>query len=146
MDKWLTATWMLTNCKNGISSYEVARDLRLTQKSAWFMLHRIRLALQDEFFGSKLGGNGSEVEVDETFIGGKARNMHLSKRQRRITGTGGKDKTAVMGILERGGEVRTVVVGNRRKQVLQAEVNKHVEAGAALYTDALLSYDGYAHQ
>src|SRR5207245_1546170 len=149
-DKWLTATWMLTNCKNGISSYAVARDLRLTQKSAWFMLHRIRLALQDEFFGSKLGGNGSEVEVDETFIGGKARNMHLSKRQRRITGTGGKDKTAVRGILELGGEVHTVVVGSRRSHILQAEVKKHVEAGAALYTDALLSYNGlageYAHQ
>ena len=150
LDKWLTATWMLTNCKNGISSYEVARDLRLTQKSAWFMLHRIRLALQDEFFGSKLGGNGSEVEVDETFIGGKARNMHLSKRQRRITGTGGKDKTAVMGIMERGGKLRTIVVPNRRRSALQAEVRKHVEAGAALYTDALLSYEelatDYAHK
>lgn len=71
LDKWLTAMWLVTNCKNGISSYEVARDLRITQKSAWFMLHRIRLAMQDEFFGSKLGGNGGEVEVDETFIGGK---------------------------------------------------------------------------
>src|SRR5438477_5655584 len=114
------------------------------------MLHRIRLALQDEFFGSKLGTNGGEVEVDETFIGGKARNMHLDKRQRRITGTGGKDKTAVMGILERDGEVRTVVIPNRRKKVLQEEVQKHVAAGTALYTDALLSYDGlandYAHK
>src|SRR5205807_4206097 len=141
---------LLTNCKNGVSSYEIGRDLDITQKSAWFMLHRIRLALQDDFFGSKLGGNGGEVEADETFIGGKARNMHLSKRQRRITGTGGKDKTAATGILERGGEVRTVVVASRRKPVLQAEVKKHVEDGAALYTDALLSYDGlagdYAHQ
>src|SRR6266705_6243882 len=107
LDKWLTATWMLTNCKNGISSYEVARDLRVTQKSAWFMLHRIRLALQDEFFGSKLGGNGGEVEVDETFIGGKARNMHLSVKQRRITGVLTDDKTTVMGFLERGGKIRT---------------------------------------
>ena len=142
--------WLVTNCKNGISSYEVSRDLKVTQKTAWFMLHRIRLALQDEFFGSKLGGNGGEVEVDETFIGGKARNMHLSKRQRRITGTGGKDKTAVMGIMERGGKLRTVVVANRRKSALQTEVRKHVEAGAALYTDALLSYEGlatdYAHK
>ena len=150
LDKWLTAMWLVTNCKNGISSYEVSRDLKVTQKTAWFMLHRIRLALQDEFFGSKLGGNGGEVEVDETFIGGKARNMHLSKRQRRITGTGGKDKTAVMGIMERGGKLRTVVVANRRKSALQTEVRKHVEAGAALYTDALLSYEGletdYAHK
>ena len=150
LDKWLAAVWLLTNCKNGVSSYEIGRDLDITQKSAWFMLHRIRLALQDDFFGSKLGGNGGEVEADETFIGGKARNMHLSKRQRRITGTGGKDKTAVMGIMERGGKIRAVVVPNRKKSALQAEVHKHVEAGAALYTDALLSYEGlatdYAHQ
>src|SRR5271155_3933764 len=108
LDKWLAATWMLTNCKNGISSYEVGRALRVTQKSAWFMMHRIRLALQDAAFG-KLSG---EVEVDETFIGGKARNMHMDKRERRITGTGGKDKTAVIGILERGGKVHTSVVAS----------------------------------
>jgi transposase-like protein len=149
LEKWLPAVWLLVSCKNGISSYEVASALGITQKSAWFMMHRIRKAMQSGSF-RKLGGNGGEIEADETFIGGKSRNMHLSKRQRRITGTGGKDKTAVMGILERGGEVRTVVVGNRRKIVLQAEVKKHVEAGAALYTDALMSYDGlaseYAHQ
>jgi transposase-like protein len=142
LDKWLAATWMLTNCKNGISSYEIARDLRVTQKTAWFMMHRIRLALQDESFG-KFGG---EVEVDETFIGGKARNMHLDKRERRITGTGGKDKTVVMGILERGGKVRTAVVADRRKAGLQAQVKAHVEAGAALYTDALQSYAGLAQE
>lgn len=150
LDKWLTAIWLVINCKNGISSYEVARDLKITQKSAWFMLHRIRLGLQDGFFGSKLGANGGEVEVDETFIGGKARNMHLSKRQRRITGTGGKDKTAVMGIMERGGKIRTAIIPNRRRSSLQAEVRKHVEAGAALYSDALQSYEGlateYAHK
>lgn len=147
LDKWLTALWLLSNCKNGISSCELARDLNVTQKTAWFMLHRIRLALQDETFGSKLGG---EVEVDETFIGGKARNMHLDVKKRRITGTGGRDKTAVMGILERGGYVRATVVPSRKKSVLQAEVKKHVEAGAALYSDFLLSYEGlaaeYAHQ
>jgi transposase-like protein len=147
LDKWMTTTWLVTNCKNGISSYEIARDVKVTQKSAWFMLHRIRLAMQDDFFGSKLGG---EVEVDETFIGGKARNIHVSERKRRITGTGGKDKTAVVGILERGGKVRASVIPNRRRKVLQEEVRKHVTAGAALYTDALLSYEGlatdYAHQ
>ena len=147
LDKWLTALWLLSNCKNGISSCELARDLNVTQKTAWFMLHRIRLALQDETFGSKLGG---EVEVDETFIGGKARNMHLDVKKRRIAGTGGRDKTAVMGILERGGYVRATVVPSRKKSVLQAEVKKHVEAGAALYSDFLLSYEGlaaeYAHQ
>ncbi len=147
LDKWITATWMLTNCKNGVSSYEIARDVKVTQKSAWFMLQRIRLAMQDELFGSKLDG---EVEVDETFIGGKARNMHVSERKRRITGTGTKEKTAVIGILERGGKVRASVVPSRRKTVLQEEVHKHVTAGAALYSDALMSYDGlaadYAHQ
>src|SRR6202041_766325 len=147
LDKWMTAFWMLCNCKNGVSSMEIHRSIGVTQKTAWFMLQRLRLALQDDFFGSKLGG---EVEVDESFIGGKARNMHLSERKRRITGTGTKDKTAVMGILERGGKVRAAVVPSRRKTVLQEEVRKHVTAGAALYSDALMSYDGlaadYAHQ
>jgi transposase-like protein len=150
LDKWLPAVWIITSAKNGVSSCEIARSLGVTQKTAWFMLHRIRLAMQS---GSmmKLGGNGGgEVEADETFIGGKARNMHLSVRQRRITGTGTKDKVAVMGLLERGGQVRTMVVPSRKKAVLQAEVKQHVEAGAALYTDFLLSYDGlasdYAHQ
>jgi transposase-like protein len=146
LDKWLAATWMLTNCKNGISSYEVARALGVTQKSAWFMLHRIRLALQDESF-RKLSG---EVEVDETFIGGKSRNMHLSKRAQRITGTGGKDKTPVMGILERGGRVHASVIPNRRKKALQAKVREHVTVGSALFTDSLPSYNDldreYAHQ
>jgi transposase-like protein len=147
LDKWLTALWLITNCKNGVSSCEIASAIRVTQKTAWFMLHRIRLAMQDESFGSKLGG---EVEVDETFIGGKARNMHVYKRERRITGTGGKDKTIVFGALERGGKVRTMVVADRKKSGLQARVKEHVEAGAALYSDALKSYDGlaqdYAHK
>jgi transposase-like protein len=109
------------------------------------MMHRIRCARDQGSFG-KLSG---EIEADETF-GGKARNMHVAKRQRRITGTGGKDKTPVTGILERGGKVRVSVIPNRRKQALQAEVKKHVEAGSALYTDALLSYNDlegdYAHR
>jgi transposase-like protein len=146
LDKWLPALWLVVNCKNGISSCEIARDLGVTQKTAWFMAHRLRFALKDGGFGLLSG----EVEVDETFIGGKARNMHMAQRKRRITGTGTKDKTAVMGILERGGKVRSMVVPNRRKHALQGEVKKHVEAGAALYTDALQSYSGldahYAHE
>src|SRR5579872_6354601 len=150
LDKWLTAMWMVVNCKNGVSSYEIHRAIGVTQKTAWFMDHRIRVALgmatPDKFSG--------HVEADETFIGGKARNMHAGKRAARITGTGGKDKTAVVGILERGkdgtSKVRTSVVPNRRKKTLHAEVRKHVQAGSALYTDFLLSYDGleadYAHQ
>jgi len=146
LDKWLPALWLVVNCKNGISSCESARDLGVTQKTAWFMNHRLRFALTD-------GGSGllsGEVEADETFIGGKARNMHIEKRKRRITGTGGADKTAVLGIVERGGKIRTKVVSDRRKKTLQNEVRRHVEAGSALYTDALLSYEGlegeYAHQ
>ncbi len=138
--------WQVVNCKNSVSSYEIHRAIGVTQKTAWFMDPRIRFALG---MGAvdKLSG---EVEADETFIGGKARNMHISKRRRRITGTGTKDKTAVMGILERGGKVRASVVPNRKRHALQAEVRKHVEAGAALYTDALPSYrrleSDYAHQ
>lgn len=151
LDKWLTAMWMVVNCKNGISSYEIHRALGVTQKTAWFLDHRIRLALTEGSF-DKLTGH---VEADETFIGGKARNMHASKRARRITGTGGKDKTAVMGILERGKDgkasrVRTSVIPDRKKKAIQSEVRKHVEAGSALYSDALASYNGlereYAHQ
>jgi transposase-like protein len=149
LEKWLPAVWLIVSAKNGISSYEVSRALGVTQKTAWFMLHRIRLAMQSGSF-TKLGGNGMEIEADETFGGGKARNMHIAKRQRRITGTGTKDKVAVMGILERGGSVRTIVVASRKKKVLQAEIKKHVEAGSALYTDYLLSYEGlasdYAHK
>jgi|SRR5579863_9583490 len=146
LDKWLMALWQIVNCKNGISSYEIHRAIGVTQKTAWFMDHRIRLALRSGSF-AKMSG---ECEVDETFIGGKARNMHIAQRRRRITGTGGKDKAIVMGIAERGGEVRTVVLPDRKKKTLQGEVKKHVEAGAALYSDELLSYDGlatdYAHK
>ena len=138
LEKWLTAAWLIISCKNGISSYETHRGLGVTQKTAWFMLHRIRLAMQEGGF-NKLGG---EVEIDETFIGGKARNMHKAKRERVITGTGGKDKTVVLGMVERDGNVRAMVVDNRRKSELQKQVREHVEAGAAIFTDELKSYDG----
>ncbi len=135
LDKWLLAMWMLANCKNGVSSYEISRATGISQKSSWFMLQRIRLALQGEA-GGKLSG---EVEVDETFIGGKARNMHASVKARRITGTGGKDKTAVLGVLQRGGTVRTAVIHSTKKKVLQPLVKEHVQAGSKLYSDALRS-------
>jgi transposase-like protein len=145
LDNWLTALWMLVNCKNGISSYEVGRDLGLTQKSAWFVLHRLRLALQTGSV-AKMGGKGKEVEVDETFIGGAARFMHAGRKARMITQRGVKDKTAVMGILERGGEVRAAVIPSRRKHHIQAEIRAHVKAKSAIYSDALLSYQGLEHQ
>ena len=142
LDKWLAATWMLTNCKNGISSYEVGRALKVTQRTAWFMLHRIRLALQGNST-LKLGGPGTEIEVDETFIGGKARNMHLkSAQRRRVDATGVGGKTPVVGILERDGEVRAGVIPTRRKNVLHGEIDKHVAPGSMIYTDDLMSYLG----
>ena len=144
LDKWLPCLWMLANCKNGISSYEIARDLGVTQKTAWFMLHRIRLAMQTKTFG-KIGG---EVEVDETFIGGRARFMHKSKRERVIKGTGGIGKVAVFGLLERKGRqehstVRLAIVPNPPyKRDIHPRVHENVEAGAALYTDAANRYNG----
>ena len=145
MDKWMIAVWLIVNAKNGISSYEVSRALGITQKSAWFMMHRVRLALHEKQF-VQLGGSGKEVEVDETFIGGLARNMHADKRKLRITHTGTKDKTAVQGILERGGEVRAAVISNRKKHLLQSNIRTHIKAGSAIYTDALMSYMGLKQQ
>lgn len=139
LDKWLPAFWLLCNSKNGISSYELSRSLGVTQKSAWFMLQRIRLAMQDGFEGGKLSGT---VEVDETFIGGKARNMHLAKRKKTITGRGATGKTVVMGMLERGGKVKAHVIAERDKATLQGKVAEHVEAGSHVMTDELVSYWG----
>jgi transposase-like protein len=141
LDKWMTGFWMLCNCKNGVSSMEIHRTLGITQKSAWFMLQRLRLAMQDSFYTTKLGGKGHEVEVDETFIGGKARNMHKS-RKAKLTGRIDDDKAVVVGFMERGGRVRTQIVQQRRKYNMQPLVREHVQAGAALYTDALKSYIG----
>ncbi|MGB7496714.1 MAG: IS1595 family transposase [Candidatus Acidiferrum sp.] len=146
MDKWMIAVWMVANCKNGISSYEIARALGITQKSAWFMLHRIRLAMHNKDF-VKLGGPGQEVEVDETFIGGKARFMHKSRRDRYTAAQRGKgDKVVTFGMLERGGDVRAIVLPTNRKHQLQSEIRQHVKAQSAIYSDALLSYQGLEHQ
>jgi transposase-like protein len=147
LEKWLPATWMILNAKNGISSCEIARALGVTQKTAWFMLHRIRLAQQGKQ-GGKLGG---EVEVDETFIGGRARNMHKSRKLRKLGGARGGvvGKIAVQGLLERHGEVRTRVVGEIRKRDLVDGIREHVEPGTNLYTDDVFVYDGiedYNHQ
>src|ERR1700681_2761895 len=104
LEKWLPVVWMLANCKNGVSSWEIHRAIGVTQKSAWFMLHRVRLALQTSST-VKLGGPDGEVEVDETYIGGKARNMHKGElRRRKLSATGMAGKVAVLGLLERGGK------------------------------------------
>jgi transposase-like protein len=139
LDKWLTAIWLVSNCRNGVSSYEIGRDLGVTQKTAWFMLQRIRLAMQDTS-SAKLSG---EVEVDESFIGGKARYMHRDTKARKIRATGGTDgKEIILGMIERGGIVRALHVRKRSKPVLQQEIRQHIEANSAIFTDALKSYDG----
>src|SRR5437879_1146362 len=146
LDKWLTAMWLLANCKNGVSSYEVGRALEITQKTAWFMLHRIRYA-QHHGTVNKMQGR---VEADATFIGGKARNMHADKRAEKIHGRGPEGKAIVFGLLDREtGKVRTSVVGTRRKHHLHREIRDNVAPGAELNTDALKSYDGldeYTHK
>jgi transposase-like protein len=147
LDKWLTAMWLLANCKNGVSSYEVGRALEVTQKTAWFMLHRIRYSMHHGTI-NKMSG---EVEADETFIGGKARNMHASKRAEKIHGRGPMGKAIVFGLLDRNTrKVRTSVVDTRKKRDLQKQIKEHIAPGAELMTDALKSYDGldseYAHK
>lgn len=149
LDKWLAAMWMIANAKNGISSCEIHRALGVTQKTAWFLLHRIRLAMQNGTF-EKMSGT---VEVDETFIGGLSRNMHKHAREAKITGTGGAGKAIVMGLLERHGEgskVRTKVICDRTRETLHGEIKQHVESGAEVMTDAHRAYMGldpeYVHQ
>src|SRR5712692_6633603 len=144
-DKWFPAIWLICNDKNGISSYELARALGVTQRTAWFMMHRIREAMRHGSFTV----NG-EVEVDETFIGGKARNMHKAERKRKITGTGGSGKAVVMGLLERHGRVQVAVIPDRSRAPLHPRLRAVVKAGVHLMTDAFSGYQGleaeYVHQ
>jgi transposase-like protein len=152
LEKWLPALWLLTNCKNGISSYELARALGVTQKTAWFMLSRLRLALQSEH-GGKMDGT---VEADETYIGGKARNMHVAKKRRIMMKRGRSiaGKVAVMALLERhdkpSSQVRLHVLHSLKQREVQGIVRANVEKGAALHTDAFHSYTGliadYSHK
>jgi transposase-like protein len=136
LDKWLTAMWLVASNRNGVSSWELHRALGITQKSAWFMLHRVRLAMQDDFSGGNLGG---EVEVDETFIGGKARNMHKDRKLRAMQGHRGcardGNKTIVLGMLERAGRVRATVVPDRKKDTIQPIVLGNVETGSKIHSD-----------
>ena len=152
LSKWFTAIWLIQSAKNGISSYEVSRAIGITQKSAWFVMHRIRLAMQTQSF-NKIGG---EVEVDETYIGGKARFMHKDKKARLMKGrtAGNFGKVAVQGLLERHGKdghstVRTMVVRNNRREPLMQNVTANVEPGSSVYTDSLGSYrdvrDNFIH-
>jgi transposase-like protein len=139
LDKWMGAMWMLANCKNGISSYEIHRALGVTQKTAWFMLQRIRLAMQEDDSKPMSG----IVEMDETFVGGKVKNMHAKKRAKALAAPESfKGKTIVVGMLERGGRVRAGVVAERTKAVLQEIAHTHVAPDATLITDELHAYKG----
>jgi transposase-like protein len=140
LDKWLPAVWLTANTKNGISSHELGRALGVTQKSAWFMLHRIRLAMQTGTF-DKLGG---EVEIDETYIGGKARNMHKATRERKAVEGWGTGKTIAFGMRQRDGQVRAAVLRDTRQHTVHGRIAEHVEPGASVYTDAHSSYNGLA--
>jgi len=129
LNKWLPAIWLMSSNRNGISSWELHRGLGITQKSAWFMLGRIRLAMQDEEYGGKIGGEGVTVQVDETFIGGKARNMHKDKREKaKSDDTGSFGKMIVLGALENAGKVRTKVVSDRKKTTIKPFVEDPVRS------------------
>lgn len=147
LDKWFCALWMIVGAKNGVSSYEIARGLGVTQKTAWFMMHRIRLALQHGSIDRKLMG---EVEVDETYIGGAARNMHPDKRIKKLRNEGSFRKAVVVGMLERKGEVRTEVLNRATRRLLGDTVKKHVVPGSNLFSDEHRGYmeigKQYAHK
>jgi hypothetical protein len=146
LDKWLTTMWLLANCKNGISSYEVARSIGVTQKSAWFMLQRIRLAMKS---GSvlKMGSGGGPVEIDETWVGGKAKNMHAKRRGRIKDGWEKDNKTIVMGMLDRETrQVRAKVIPDVTRLTLQNEILKQVTHGGKVYTDSAVGYTGMRMQ
>jgi transposase-like protein len=142
LDKWLMALWMVVNCKNGVSSWEIHRDLKVTQKTAWFMLHRIRLALRDNSW-EKIGGAGP-VEVDECYIGGSPKNMHKSRRWalKGKFGVGGNNKTPVMGMLDRDARrVRTMILPDLSRETMQNQILDNIERGSTVYTDCHGGYD-----
>ena len=145
LDKWLTAVWMVVNCKNGVSSYEIMRDLGVTQKTAWFMLHRIRLAMKDGNWYKMGGEDGGPVEVDETFVGADPRKMHAKRREARYRALSARPKTPVMGMLDRDArKVRAKVVPNVKRETLQNEILEHVEQKSKVYTDMGVGYDSLA--
>ena len=143
LDKWLMAMWMVANCKNGVSSYEIHRALGVTQKTAWFLVHRIRLAMKDENTG-KFGSDGP-VEVDETFFGPDPRKMHNSRRLQLKKGLNAGSKAIVMGMLDRDArKVRAKVVPNVKRDTLQAEILNQIEKKSTVYTYGWAGYDALA--
>jgi hypothetical protein len=155
LEKWLPVMWMVANCKNGVSSWEIHRALGVTQKTAWFMLHRIRLGMKEDYgYGpmTKIGGAENEVEVDETFVGGNKKNMHPAKKVRYEAKGGASGKTIVQGILDRTArQVRAKVMPNVKRETLQAEILRQVKYGTKVYTDDAVAYMGgvnwkYVHE
>lgn len=147
LEKWLPAVWLIVTAKNGISSMEISRSLGVTQKTAWFMLHRIREAMKN---GSMLKMGGSDmgpVEVDETFVGPKPQKMHRERRLRMQSAEKANQKTIVMGMLDRESrQVRAKVIPNVKRETLQAEILNQIERGSTVYTDGYASYDLLAAQ
>jgi len=150
LDIWLTALWMLCNCRNGVSSYEIARATGIAQKNAWFVLQRLRFVMRDT--RPVMLGDGP-VEADEAFIGGKPKNMHRKRRLQRQTGAHGySEKAVVFGMLDRGTrEVRAQVVPNVKRETLQKAILDRVGFGSTVYTDGFHAYDklgasGFVHE
>jgi transposase-like protein len=145
LDKWFVAIWLIASAKNGISSYELSRSIGVTQKSAWFMLHRIRLAMQTKSFDKFKG----EIEVDETYIGGSVGNMHKGRRAEKKAAGRWAGKVAVMGLLERHGEngstVRTRIISGTKRKELFGAMKEHIEPRSQVFTDALPSYASMNH-
>jgi transposase-like protein len=138
LDKWMVAVWMLANCRNGVSSYEIMRTIGVSQKCTWHMLHRIRKAMTDAT-AEKMGGNGP-IECDETFVGGKVKNMHKSRRVKGLNYSAGNGKTIVMGMLERGGRVRAEVIADRKLRSMGPVLESNVHPGSHLITDEHANY------
>ncbi|MDP9104783.1 MAG: IS1595 family transposase [Candidatus Eremiobacteraeota bacterium] len=134
--KWLPAFWLLSNTKNGTSSCELGRALGVTQKTAWFMLHRIRETMTTRTFERQFSG---VVEADETYIGGRVKNKKLSER-RKLRGAHTDNKTAVFGVAERGGDVTAYTVPNAQQEMLLPIMRKLIHQDATLYTDSARTY------
>ncbi|MCP5433206.1 MAG: IS1595 family transposase [Alphaproteobacteria bacterium] len=135
--KWMMAIWLITSHKKGIASTQLAKDIKVTQKTAWFMLHRLRHAAMTKSFSAPLKGT---VEADETYVGGKAKNKHASKREK---GTqGGRGKVIVFGMLEREGQLRTLHISNLKAHNVHGIISDHVEPGANIMTDEHVSFVG----